>query len=194
MIQMLRKEAVSGSIDDLAHIDTAHMLADCLTKISVKPDLLIKTVESGVIHNIDSNPEFRTLLQHKAYLVGWVAHTLRDAPDVTTVLNDDVSSLVSCYYCQPDIFTSFLAIPSEFTRIVEHTTTSQAPLDTHTHQHSCAWCSKLYRHTHGGPHRHSHDGDSFLCCYSTCEDYYGLSTAHTHNEYSCHLVQNQSRV
>ena len=38
MIQMLRKEASSGMIDDLAHVRTAHCLADCLTKSSAKPD------------------------------------------------------------------------------------------------------------------------------------------------------------
>ena len=94
MIQQLRKEAVSGSIDDLAHIDTDHMLADCLTKASAKPDTLIKAVETGIILNVDSNPEFRTLLQHKAYLVGWIAHTLDHAQDIITILDGDVSSLM----------------------------------------------------------------------------------------------------
>jgi hypothetical protein len=32
LIQMLRKESVSGSIHDLAHVRTSDMLADCLTE------------------------------------------------------------------------------------------------------------------------------------------------------------------
>ena len=188
MIQQLRKEAVSGSIDDLAHIDTAHMLADCLTKASAKPDTLIKSVETGVIHNVDSHPEFRTLLQHKAYLVGWIAHTLRDAPDVITVLDDDVSSLMSCYYCQPDTFMSFLTFPQDYLRntdIIDHHSSQ-----VHTHPHVCSWCSNTYRHTHGGPREHLHEEDSFLCCYPTCPNYYGLSSEHSHNAYHCCLMRN----
>ena len=34
MIPMLRKEACSGSIHDLAHIPTKNCLSDCLTKAS----------------------------------------------------------------------------------------------------------------------------------------------------------------
>ena len=36
MISMLRKEACSGSIHDLAHVPTQNCLADCLTKASAK--------------------------------------------------------------------------------------------------------------------------------------------------------------
>jgi hypothetical protein len=46
---MLRKEACSGGIDDLAHVRTAHCLSDCLTKHSAKPGELIKAVETGVL-------------------------------------------------------------------------------------------------------------------------------------------------
>ena len=35
-ISMLRKEAFSGSIHDLAHIPSQNCLADCLTKASAK--------------------------------------------------------------------------------------------------------------------------------------------------------------
>ena len=38
MISMLRKEACSGNIHDLAHIPTQNCLADCLTKASAKAD------------------------------------------------------------------------------------------------------------------------------------------------------------
>ena len=41
MISMLRLEACSGSIRDLAHISNHNGLADCLTKASAKADNLI---------------------------------------------------------------------------------------------------------------------------------------------------------
>ena len=41
MISMLRKEACSGSIRDLAHTPTQNCLGDCLTKASAKADNLI---------------------------------------------------------------------------------------------------------------------------------------------------------
>ena len=41
MISMLRKEACSGNIHDLAHSPTQHCLADCLSKASAKADNLI---------------------------------------------------------------------------------------------------------------------------------------------------------
>ena len=109
MIQMLRKESVSGTIDDLAHIDTHHMLADCLTKASAKPETLIKAVETGVIHKVDSNPEFKALLKHKAYLVHWMAHSLKETKDAVAFLAEDISIMVQCYYLQPSVFQAYLA-------------------------------------------------------------------------------------
>ena len=47
MIQMLRKEAFSGSIADLSHIKTQWCLADCLTKKSANPRNLVDAVRSG---------------------------------------------------------------------------------------------------------------------------------------------------
>ena len=47
MISMLRKEACSGSIHDLAHVPTQNCLADCLTKASAKADNLITAVKLG---------------------------------------------------------------------------------------------------------------------------------------------------
>ena len=47
MISMLRKEACSGSIIDLAHIPTQICLAGCLTKASAKADNLITAVKTG---------------------------------------------------------------------------------------------------------------------------------------------------
>ena len=45
MIAILRKEACSGSIHDLAHISTQNCLADCLTKSSAQADSLITAVK-----------------------------------------------------------------------------------------------------------------------------------------------------
>ena len=65
MIQMLRKEACSGSIADLSHIRTQWCLADCLTKKSANPQNLIDAVRSGILKEVVSHPPFRPLLEHK---------------------------------------------------------------------------------------------------------------------------------
>ena len=70
MIQMLRKEACSGSIADLSHIRTQWCLADCLTKKSANPRALIDAVRQGILKEVDAHPPFRTLVEHKAYLSG----------------------------------------------------------------------------------------------------------------------------
>ena len=94
MIQMLRQEACSGNIDDLAHMLTQHMLADCLTKNSVKPDNLIKAIDTGVLLEVDKHPPFRELLKdrHKAYqcFANWVIKNLKGAADIVTVLGEFV--------------------------------------------------------------------------------------------------------
>ena len=94
MIQMLRKEACSGNIDDLAHIVTQHMLADCLTKDSAQPDNLIKAIETGVLVEVDKHPPFRELMKdkHKAYhtFVTWAINTLDGASDIVTILGEFV--------------------------------------------------------------------------------------------------------
>ena len=38
MINQLRHESCSGSVDDLAHVVSSDCLSDCLTKASAKPD------------------------------------------------------------------------------------------------------------------------------------------------------------
>ena len=94
MISMLRKDAINGVMDDLAHVVTGDMLADPLTKRSVKPDSLLKCINNGVIPNCDKQAMFRELMQgkHKAYgqglhtLAQWVVHNLRDAWEVTSFL------------------------------------------------------------------------------------------------------------
>ena len=72
MIQMLRKEACSGAIADLSHIRTQWCLADCLTKKSASPQALIDAVRSGCLKEVDAHPPFRSLIEHKAYLRGWL--------------------------------------------------------------------------------------------------------------------------
>ena len=78
MIQMLRKEACSGSIAGLSHIRTQWCLADCLIKKSANPQNLVDAVRSGILKEVDSHPPFRSFLEHKDYLPQvMVAHSLQ---------------------------------------------------------------------------------------------------------------------
>ena len=93
MIQMLRKEANSGRIADLAHVSTHDCLSDCLTKHSAKPDNLIKAVETGILPNVDAHPPFRTLTEHKAYLSQWLnTHIFCEEP-ISSFFSEPISSL-----------------------------------------------------------------------------------------------------
>ena len=71
MIEMLRKEACSGSIADLSHIRTQWCLADCISKKSANPQNLIDAVRSGILKEVDPHPPFRSLLENKAYFRSW---------------------------------------------------------------------------------------------------------------------------
>ena len=68
MISMLRKEACSESIQDVAHIPTLNCLADCLTKASAKADNLMKAVQTGKMLDVYIHPDLRTLMEHEAFL------------------------------------------------------------------------------------------------------------------------------
>ena len=68
MIQMLRQEACSGQMHDLAHVLTQYCLADPLTKKSVSATLLISTVQTGILREVDTHPPFRSTVQHKAFI------------------------------------------------------------------------------------------------------------------------------
>ena len=68
MISVFRKEACSGTIHDLARIPTENCSADCLTKESAKADNLITVVKTGRLLDVDSHPNFTTLMEHKAFL------------------------------------------------------------------------------------------------------------------------------
>ena len=97
---------MSGSIQDLAHVRTEDMLADCLTKSSVKPDVLIKSAMTGVLPNVDTHPEFRSLLKHKAFLVAWCAQHLRDVPDMLAFLDTPVYTYVQAYFADCHAYAS----------------------------------------------------------------------------------------
>ena len=71
MISVLRKEACPVSIHDLAHIPTQNCLADCSTKASAKADNLITAVTTGRWLDVDMHPDFRTLMEHKAFSSTW---------------------------------------------------------------------------------------------------------------------------
>ena len=98
MINQLRTEACSGSIDDLAHVVSEDCLADCLTKSSAKPQALMKAVDTGVLPNVDKHPPFRELMKnkHKAYsvvteciddpLVAWIVKNIDYAHEVLTFM------------------------------------------------------------------------------------------------------------
>ena len=58
MISMLRKEACSGTIHDLAHTPRQNCLADCLTKASAKADNLITALKTGKLLDVDIRPNF----------------------------------------------------------------------------------------------------------------------------------------
>ena len=102
MINQLRTEASSGAIDDLAHVVTADMLGDCLTKHSVKPDNLIKAIETGHLPNVDKHPPFREMMRnrHKAYeLAEWCVVHLKKGWEIATFalipIRDEVLEVTS---------------------------------------------------------------------------------------------------
>ena len=68
MTQMLRQEACNGQMHDLAHVLTQYCLADPLAKKSVSPSLLMGTVQTGVLCEVDTHPLFRSTMQHKAFI------------------------------------------------------------------------------------------------------------------------------
>ena len=85
---MLRKEACSGSIHDLAHISIQNCLADCWPKSSAKADNLITTVKNGVYLEVDAHPNFRTLMEHKAFLSAWSRTFMHKRDKNVFFLND----------------------------------------------------------------------------------------------------------
>ena len=93
MIQMMRKEACSGGIDDLAHVKTEYMLADCFTKSNAKSENIEEAVKTGRLPFVDAHPPFRTLLQHKAYFVEWSFFNLKKTKEpIQTVLGINLAT------------------------------------------------------------------------------------------------------
>ena len=60
---MLREEDVSGQIEDVAHVVSVDCLSDCLTKASAKADALVRVVSTGVLKNLVTHPQLRSLLK-----------------------------------------------------------------------------------------------------------------------------------
>ena len=90
MINQLRTESCSGSIDDLAHVISVDCLADCLTKASAKADYLVKAVNTGYLPNVDKHPPFRELMKnrHNAYmsLEEWIVENIPNPNEVITFM------------------------------------------------------------------------------------------------------------
>ena len=97
MISMLRKEACSRSIHDLAHIPTQKYLADCLTKASAKADNLITAVKTGRVLHVEIHPNFGTIMEHKAFLSTWCRTFMHTKEKEVFFLNDLKVSLVPLY-------------------------------------------------------------------------------------------------
>jgi len=99
MIQMLRTEACSGSIHDLAHVVSADCMADPLTKASAKADALLKAVDTGVIPCADTHPPFRELMagRHKAFIT-WLTENISNIHDAKTFLCQPIGNSVQQFY------------------------------------------------------------------------------------------------
>ena len=104
MINQLRTEACSGSIDDLAHVISVDCLADVLTKASAKPDYLIKAVETGLLPNVDKHPLFRDLMKgrHKAYFIDWIINNLDYTNDIVYFCGLRVQDAIQCALHSPN--------------------------------------------------------------------------------------------
>ena len=101
LIQMMRKESQSGSLQDLAHISSKYCLADALTKSSAPADEFVKAVETGDLPDVDIHPPFREMLQHKAFLTTWSIRTLKNPGTLVTVLGTNISAeIYSHFYCR----------------------------------------------------------------------------------------------
>ena len=107
MIQMLRHEATSGQMDDLAHVVSVDMMADVLTKIDCPSGLkaLKEAVDTGIIPNADAQPNFRESLRskHKAFLCGWIGKTITELPGERKPVSFRIQSDEVRTFCGIDI-------------------------------------------------------------------------------------------
>ena len=114
MINQLRHEACSGSIDDLAHVVSGDCLADPLTKTSAKPEALMKAVDTSLLPNADKHPPFRELMKnkHNAYkaslryaeeependtLISWLVRNIPHVENLMTFMAVPVRSRIEQY-------------------------------------------------------------------------------------------------
>ena len=100
LIQMLRHESNTGQLEDLAHIASEYCLADPLTKSTAKPDQLVKSIETGILEQVDNHPPFRTLLKHKAFVVEWMMDHINEPHKAMTFFGEDISSEVFAMFYQ----------------------------------------------------------------------------------------------
>ena len=111
MINQLRHEACSGAIDDLAHVISGNMMADCLTKNSVKPDVLVKAIRTGVLPEVDKHRPFREIMKHrhKAFytwdetfgLAEWCWRNLSKPLDIETFFGLSVRQSIHHIHANP---------------------------------------------------------------------------------------------
>ena len=192
MIQMLRKEAVSGSIEDLGHIRTHNMLADCLTKNSAKPDVLIQAVDTGILPDVDASPSFRSLLKHKAYMIAWLSTVewREESPfhKLDTFMCEPIAMAVTQYVSSPHL--CHLTLLASLENTCFHTSSSELTSDdvpeTNVkcawHSHTCSRCKHEYVHFHEiGESGLLHEDEPFQCCFLECSWHYGGNSDTVHN-------------
>ena len=195
MIQMLRKESVSGAIQDLGHIRTQYMLADCLTKSSVKPDVLIQAVDRGILPDCDASPSFRSLLKHKAYAIAWLTTVdwKKENPlhSITTFLGEPVYHEIQAFLASPTSHHISMLASLEHASAAFHSMTleeddpcSQGYEHLPWHEHICQQCNRSYTHTHGlHDAGDCHSQNPHECCYADCDWFFGHSDSTAHNPY-----------
>ena len=106
MIQMLRHDACSGQIDDLAHVESEHMMADCLTKSRCPNEkFLVEAVETGWLPSCDKQMPFREMVKdkHKAFLAKFIFEKIPKAPKVWTFLGADIRDTIEQHIGQLDL-------------------------------------------------------------------------------------------
>ena len=189
MIQMLRKESSSGSIKDLAHVRTLYMLADCLTKNSAKPDVLIRAVDQGILPNVDLSPPFREMIKHKAYCTALLSrmydskkHDNRPFSQVSSFFTEDISDMVHAYCANSAYFQEILRDGPVDTDPSE-TADAHAHARAYMHSHVCNSCERPFVHFHAGEKFHRHSVEDYNCCYTGCSSYFGLCTSFDTNPY-----------
>ena len=108
MIQMLRHDACSGQIDDLAHVESEDMMADCLTKSNCpNTKYLIDAVNTSWLPRCDKQMPFREMMEgkHKAFFMKSISSCIPRAPQVYTFLGGDIREDIHQHNGQLDLHT-----------------------------------------------------------------------------------------